>query len=49
MHVHWCWQVVGAAGVEVWVESMGPDTDVFAYLEDIDVMGNIRWPLLLPC
>ena len=37
-----CWQVVGAVGLELWVESSGPDADVFAYLEDIDLKGNIR-------
>ena len=33
-------------GLELWVECMGPDTDVFAYLEDVDALGNIRWVLL---
>lgn len=35
-------QVVGAVGLELWVESSGPDVDVFAYLEDIDLKGGIR-------
>lgn len=39
-----CFQVVGAVGLELWVESSGPDADVFAYLEDIDLKGNIRSP-----
>ena len=38
-----CWQVVGAVGLELWVESSGPDADVFAYLEDIDLKGSIRY------
>ncbi|KAL3161955.1 hypothetical protein ABBQ38_009037 [Trebouxia sp. C0009 RCD-2024] len=36
-------QVVWAVGLELWVESSGPDADVFAYLEDIDLKGNIRY------
>lgn len=35
-------QVVGAVGLELWVESSGSDVDVFAYLEDIDMKGGIR-------
>lgn len=42
----WVWvQVVGAVGLEVWVESSGPDLDLFAYLEDVDEAGSIRWAL----
>lgn len=40
-------QVVGAVGLELWVESSGADVDVFAYLEDIDMKGVIRWSALL--
>ena len=29
-------QVVGAVGVEIWVESSSRDADLFIYLEDID-------------
>lgn len=35
-------QVVGAVGLELWVECSGPDVDVFAYLEDVDLMGSVR-------
>ena len=40
-------QLVGAVGLELWVESSGEDVDIFAYLEDVDPVGNIRSPL--PC
>ena len=35
-------QVVGAVGLELWVECSGADVDVFAYLEDVDSKGGIR-------
>ncbi len=42
-------QLVGAVGLELWVESSGRDLDIFAYLEDVDPAGDIRYALQLLC
>ena len=35
-------QLVGSVGLELWVESSGPEADIFAYLEDVSPEGDIR-------